>query len=108
MTAAPGALVRGQDALARADWTGACGAFEEALGALPEDADALDGLGEALWWDGQWARARELREKAFTRYRAASRGRDAARVAIWLANEHFVPQGNPAAGNGRLVRAEAL
>jgi ATP/maltotriose-dependent transcriptional regulator MalT len=103
------AITRGREALARADWEAARDAFEEALSERPGDASALDGLGEARWWTGDWAGARSLREKAFVRYKALAGGSiDAARVAIWLANEHLVAHGNRAAWNGWLARAAEL
>jgi hypothetical protein len=39
----------GWKGLPRADWTGARDAFAAALDADPDDPEALDGLGQALW-----------------------------------------------------------
>src|SRR5580658_49832 len=108
MPAPEDALARGRRALAAADWTAARAAFDTIVTVQPEDPVALDGLSEALWWTGDWARARELREKAFVRHKALSRPIDAARAAIWLGNEYFVAHGNRAAWNGWLERAASL
>lgn len=106
------ARARGARALSRAEWAGARAEFERILsGTLPggsPDASALDGLAEALWWLGEWSPARELREKAFVRYRDEGRPVDAARVAIWLANEYLLAFDNRAAWNGWLARAQEL
>src|SRR4051812_40386632 len=102
------ARTEGREALARADWPAARVFFDAELARDAEDADALDGLGEALWWIGEWARARELREKAYARYRTLGRRIEAARAAIWLANEYYVSQLNRAAWNGWLERASGL
>jgi ATP/maltotriose-dependent transcriptional regulator MalT len=101
-------LARGRRALAAADWAAARTAFDAMVAAEPEDPVALDGLSEALWWGGEWGRARELREKAFVQHKALSHPIDAARAAIWLGNEYFVAHGNRAAWNGWLERAAAL
>lgn len=44
-----GAVGAGYAALDRGDWTGAAEAFAAVL-ADEQSADALDGLGQALWW----------------------------------------------------------
>ncbi len=41
------------EVFARADWAGARDAFTAALEEDPGDADALDSLGQSLWWLGQ-------------------------------------------------------
>ncbi len=98
-------LERGQHALDRADWETAKDVFAQALSADEESADAMDGLSQALWWTGDWVRSRELRERAFARHRAAGRRIEAARAALWIANEHLVALGNRAAWNGWIERA---
>ena len=103
-----GTLARGQAALDAGDWVTARDAFESALTSNAEDADALDGLSQALWWTGDWVRSRELREKAFALHRAGARKVEAARAAMWIANEYLVAVGNRAAWNGWLERAAGL
>ena len=48
-TVAEDALARGYESLAAGDWGAARDAFREALD-LTDSAEALDGLGRALWW----------------------------------------------------------
>jgi ATP/maltotriose-dependent transcriptional regulator MalT len=98
----------GRHALAAADWPAARSAFERAVAHAPEDPAALDGCAEALWWVGEWDRSREVREKAYARYRVLGRHLEAATAAIWLANEYIVAAGNRAAWNGWLERAAGL
>jgi tetratricopeptide (TPR) repeat protein len=59
--------------------------FERAL-QLGESAEALDGLGEAVHWLGEYERAIELKERAFVAYRRAGRALEAsaqARVLVF-------------------------
>src|SRR5437763_11970515 len=99
---------RGQAALDAGEWDVAREAFMRAVEASSEDADAIDGLSQALWWTGDWVRARELRERAFALHKAASRPVEAARAAMWVANEHLIALGNRAAWNGWLERAAGM
>jgi ATP/maltotriose-dependent transcriptional regulator MalT len=102
------AVALGQAALGAAEWQKAHDAFAKALEADAEHADALDGLGQALWWSGDWPRGRALRERAFALYRAGGRVVEAARTAMWIANEYLVATGNRAAWNGWLERTAGL
>ena len=61
-------IQRGWQALAEADWDGARACFEQAQ-ELSESAEALDGLGRALHFQGEYSRAIELTERAFAAYR---------------------------------------
>jgi hypothetical protein len=47
-----------------ADWAGAHDAFAAALADDSEDADALDGIGQALWWLGERDAAIDRRREA--------------------------------------------
>ncbi len=38
---------------ARAEWAAARDAFAAALADRPDDPEALDGLGQSLWWLGE-------------------------------------------------------
>ena len=98
----------GRAALAKADWAEARARFEHACATDPESAEALDGLSDARWWLGEWHESRELKERAFVRYRTLGARREAASAAIWLANEHLLAHGNRAAWNGWLERAAGL
>jgi DNA-binding CsgD family transcriptional regulator len=102
------AIALGRTALAEARWADARACFEAARGAESDSADALDGLCEACWWQGEWYEAREIRERAFARHRANGARASAARAAIWLANDYLLATGNRAAWNGWLERAAGL
>lgn len=56
----------GREALGSADWERARAVFEQAA-TLGESAEVLDGLGEALQFGGEHARAIELKERAFAK-----------------------------------------
>jgi DNA-binding NarL/FixJ family response regulator len=100
-------LSSGRQALAEADWGRAQSCFEEAL-ALGESAEALDGLSDALHWQGEHARATELKERAFAAYRRRGARVEASAAARWLAFLHGAVHGNMAAANGWIARAESL
>jgi DNA-binding CsgD family transcriptional regulator len=90
-----------------ADWEGARDAFAEALEEDPGDPDALDGLGQALWWLGQRDAGIERRRQAYTAYRRRDDARNAGRLATYLAGEHRI-DGQQAAATGWLARARRL
>jgi DNA-binding NarL/FixJ family response regulator len=90
-----------------ADWEGARDAFAEALEEDPGDPDALDGLGQALWWLGQHDAGIERRRQAYTAYRRRDDARNAGRLATYLAGEHRI-DGQQAAATGWLARARRL
>lgn len=98
---------RGRLALAACDWTAAEEAFEEAL-AKQSTAEALDGLGQALYWQGEYPRALALREEACAAYRRHGALRPAAFVAYQLACLHGLVYGNEAALHGWLAQARRL
>src|SRR5215211_1959736 len=101
-------LVReGQQALARSDWGRAHELFEQAL-EHGEQADALDGLGRALHFGGDYARAIDLTERAFAAYRAEGRIEHAADCARWLAFLHGAVNANMAVAGGWMARAQSL
>ncbi|HET7236276.1 MAG TPA: hypothetical protein VFK59_07580, partial [Actinomycetota bacterium] len=99
-------LARGEEALRSGDWEGARSAFEAAL-ELDEGPFAHDGLGRALWWLSDADGAIEHRERAFVLFKETDPIR-AGTIAIWLAREHLAANGNDAAANGWLARAERL
>ena len=101
-------LIRdGQQALERCDWGRARELFEEAL-QQQERADALDGLGRALHFDGDYPRAIEMTERAFAAYRAEGRVEEAADRARWLAFLHGAVNANMAVAAGWMARARSL
>jgi DNA-binding CsgD family transcriptional regulator len=101
-------LVRlGHEALATADWERARALFEQAA-ALGETAAILAGMGEALQFGGELARAIELKERAFAEYERRGLRAEAAELARWLAFLHASVHGNVAAANGWMARAESV
>jgi DNA-binding CsgD family transcriptional regulator len=102
------ALVRlGREALAAADWERARSAFERAA-EFGETAEILEGLGEALQFAGEHARAIEVKERAFAECEQRGLRPEAAELARWLAFLHVSVYGNVAAANGWMARAESM
>jgi len=97
----------GREALGVADWERARAFFEQAA-ELGETAEVLDGLGEALQFGGEHVRAIELKERAFAEYERRGLRARAAELGRWLAFLHVSVQGNVAAANGWMARAESL
>ncbi len=104
---ADGSLARGHEALAAGDWQAARAAFEQAL-ARADSAEALDGLGRALWWLREEREAVVARERAYAAFRRDGELARAARIALWLSREYALAFGNDAAARGWLARAERL
>ncbi|MGH7512055.1 MAG: LuxR C-terminal-related transcriptional regulator [Gemmatimonadales bacterium] len=102
-----GLLTAGQAALDAGDWASARSCFEEAV-RLDETAAGLDGLAQALFCQGDYAAAIELRERAFARFREAGDDVGAAVSARVVAYLYAVVHGNGAAFNGWLMRARSL
>lgn len=94
-------------ALARGAWLQARSAFEEAL-TQGEDAEALEGLSWAAWWLEDVATCLDARERAYRAYRAAGDRRSAARMALWLGDDHMEFRGEGAVAEGWLRRAARL
>jgi DNA-binding CsgD family transcriptional regulator len=93
--------------LRSADWTAARDAFLERLEDQPDDPEALDGLGRALWWLGEPREGIERRREAYALYSRRGDKLASANLATYLAAEHRIA-GDSAAGNGWLARAERL
>jgi DNA-binding CsgD family transcriptional regulator len=100
-------FVAGQAALDAADWARAKAIFEESL-AMREEPEALDGLGQALWWLRDLEGCLRQRERAYLLFREAGNYRRAAFIAAWVAREHVSLYGNMAACQGWLARAAGL
>jgi DNA-binding NarL/FixJ family response regulator len=100
-------LKDGWDALAAADWESARSSFEQAVEGS-ETAEALDGLSQAVHFQGHYDRAIELTELAFAAYRRSDQPVDAADCARWLAFLHGTYHGNFAVASGWMARAETL
>ena len=103
-----GHLVAGTRAMERAEWPEARAAYERALAAEPtaaESGEALEGLGQALWFLGDVADGIAAREASFAAYVDAGSPDDAARVAVWVSHQHYVA-GRTSAARGWLARAD--
>ena len=93
--------------LARAEWAAARDGFAAVLAERPDDAEALDGLGRALWWLGERDAGVERRRQAYAAYRRRGDARRAAGLAVYLAGEHRI-DGREAVAAGWLARARRL
>jgi DNA-binding NarL/FixJ family response regulator len=91
---------------ARSDWEEARDLFERAY-KEQTSAEALDGLGQVLWWLGEEEEAIETRARAFGEYRRRGDSDEAANVAIYLAAEYRIA-GNSSLSNGWLGRGTRL
>jgi LuxR family transcriptional regulator, maltose regulon positive regulatory protein len=103
----PRAPVAGWEALARGAWQEARASFEVAVG-QGEDADALEGLSWAAWWLEDVETCIDARERAYRAHRQAGDDRAAARMALWLADDHADLRGEPAVAEGWFSRAARL
>jgi LuxR family transcriptional regulator, maltose regulon positive regulatory protein len=101
------ATAAGWDALARGDWEEARASFEAAVGS-GDAAGALEGLSWAAWWLEDVDACIDARERAYRAYRDAGDDRGAARMALWLADDHADLRGEPAVAEGWLSRAARL
>jgi DNA-binding CsgD family transcriptional regulator/Tfp pilus assembly protein PilF len=99
--------MEGWQLFAAADLAGARDAFAAAVERDPDDADALDGLGQSLWWLGDRVAAVERRREAYAAYRRRGDDLGAGRVAVYLAGEHRI-DGREAEASGWLARARRL
>ncbi len=80
-------LEAGRKALARGAWDEARREFEHAVARDPRSAEALDGLGIALYWLDEPEVAFSSREAAYLMYMTGENRREAARVAIGIASQ---------------------
>jgi DNA-binding NarL/FixJ family response regulator len=95
----------GEEALVGCDWETARAEFEAALAQDPDDPRALDGLGMALFWLGDWREARASRERAYVEHRRRGDACRAADAALYVATDHRIA-GEQAAWAGWLARGE--
>jgi DNA-binding NarL/FixJ family response regulator len=92
---------------ADADWAAARDAFAAALEEDPGDPEALDGLGQSLWWLGERDAGIDRRREAYAAYQRRGDARRAGGLATYLAGEHRI-DGQDAAASGWLSRARRL
>jgi len=100
-------VAAGNVALESGRWDVARAAFATALQET-EAAEALLGLGEALWWLGETRRSVEYYERAYGAFRRERDVHRAARAAMWLCLSYKLDLGNQAAASGWIARAERL
>jgi ATP/maltotriose-dependent transcriptional regulator MalT len=94
-------------AFARGDWLAAKEVYERVRAADPDDPDALDGLGQSLWWLGEKQAGMELRAKAFAGYQRRGDRERAGFIAGYLAAEYRIA-GNASVAQGWIGRAQRL
>jgi tetratricopeptide (TPR) repeat protein len=97
----------GWELFGRAEWGPARAAFAAALEEEPGDPEALDGLGQALWWLGERDAAIDRRREAYVAYKRRGDRRRAGGLATYLAGEHRI-DGRHAEAAGWLSRAGRL
>ncbi|UGS36490.1 helix-turn-helix transcriptional regulator [Capillimicrobium parvum] len=97
-------LEAGRQALEDARWADARTAFEAELAARGS-AEALDGLGQALWFLGDVDDGIAARERAFDAYARGGRCDEAARAGVWISHQYLI-SGRASAARGWLARAE--
>jgi DNA-binding NarL/FixJ family response regulator len=100
-------LASGGEALRVGDWSAARSAFEAAL-EEEETAEALFGLGDALWWLGDIEPAVRCRERAYAAFRRRPDPVQAAIVAMRLCLTYRANLGSRAASRGWLRRAARI
>jgi DNA-binding CsgD family transcriptional regulator len=98
---------RGRAALEAGRWKEARTAFAAAL-AEEETAEALDGMGAALWWLGETRASVAHTERAYAEFRRAGDAVSAALAAISLSVTWMSNFDNHAAAGGWLARAERV
>jgi DNA-binding CsgD family transcriptional regulator/tetratricopeptide (TPR) repeat protein len=103
----PELLQSGWEALAHGAWDKAHACFTAAVN-YAATAEALEGLGFAAWWLNETAETFRVREEAYRRYHEQEDRRGAARVATWLAMDHFTRRGEHAIASGWMQRAYRL
>lgn len=100
-------LTSGRQALGAFDWARAEACFQQACD-LEETPEALDGLGQALYFQGRYAEALTLRERAYAGHRRQGDRQQAAAIALQLAQLHALIYDNGTALGGWLRHAERL
>jgi ATP/maltotriose-dependent transcriptional regulator MalT len=96
-----------QKALAAGQWSTARASFEAVL-EREESAEALFGLGNALWWLGETEASVRCQERAYAVFRRRPDPAQAALTAIYLCLTYRASLGNYAASRGWLGRAARL
>lgn len=103
----PATTNAGWDALERWEWGQARDRFSTALD-QGGTAESLEGLSWAAWWLDEVDTCIDARERAYLAFRDAGDDRAAARMALWLADDHADLRGEPAVAEGWFGRAARL
>jgi DNA-binding CsgD family transcriptional regulator len=96
-----------RSALASGDFSAATELYEASL-QEERTADALDGLGQALWFLGRIEDGIARREEAYTELKRRGDACRAGEIALWLTIEQATSIGNQSAANGWFRRAERV
>jgi DNA-binding CsgD family transcriptional regulator/tetratricopeptide (TPR) repeat protein len=107
LTARQDLLRAGEAAIAAADWDTARASLERVL-EHGESPEALTGLSKIAMIDREYARAIELKERAFELYQRAGRVAAASDNAMWLAFMYVTYHGNVSVGLGWKERAATV
>lgn len=100
-------IAAGRAALRAGRWDEARAVFSAALSER-ETPEALEGMGDALWWLCEARASVRHRERAYVLYRRAGDRLRACRAAVDLSIAYLVNLGNGAASRGWLARAERV
>lgn len=100
-------LATAAEAFGRGDFELARELYEEAV-SEERSAEALDGLGQSLWFLCEIQDGIACREDAYAEFRRRGELVRAAEIALWLSLEQATSLGNAAAANGWFKRAERL
>ncbi|HEU4421627.1 MAG TPA: LuxR C-terminal-related transcriptional regulator [Pilimelia sp.] len=101
-------VAAGRGALRECRWEDALASFEAVL-ASGESPEALDGLAEVRYWQGDYASAIDLRERAYAGFRTRGETRYPAKLAAYhLAFDYAALYGNFAVASGWLERGRRL
>lgn len=100
-------LEAGREAIARHAWREGYDFLREAEKTEPLGANDLERFAEASWWTGRLDDCIVARERAFALFQSANETRNAARVALQVANDYFAKQAH-ATGAGWFNRGQRL
>jgi ATP/maltotriose-dependent transcriptional regulator MalT len=100
-------IEKGDRAIRAGGWVLARDSFHAAL-QIEDSPEALNGLGDALWWLGETHASVEARERAYAGFRRRRDPARAADVALVLCIHYRANVGNAAAAAGWLARAARL
>jgi LuxR family transcriptional regulator, maltose regulon positive regulatory protein len=100
-------LEAGKAALTRGAWVDARSNFQAAARA-EESPEALEGLSWSAWWLEDISGCLDARERAYLLYRQTGDQRGAARMALWLGDDHIEFRGAAAVADGWFQRAARI